>query len=135
MNNNEKLVLIAEDDESLGKAVLTKLTEEGYRVDMVKDGMDCLQYLEKENEKPDLLILDILMPVLGGMGVLKKIREDDRFKDIDILVLTNFNDVESVSDVMAFGVTDYLVKSDNSIEKIVEKVKEKLGSENSETEE
>jgi len=120
----KKLILIAEDEVALGRALSNRIAQEGYEVEVVGDGKECLEYVR--NKKPDLLILDLLMPVVGGAVALKKIREDEDLKDLPIIVLSNSNDMEVVSEIMQLGVTDYLVKADSPIEVIMNKVNSKL---------
>ena len=116
--------MIAEDEEPLLKAMVTKFSSEGFVVLQAHDGEKALQIALKE--RPDIILLDILMPKMDGMTVCKKLREDNWGKDAPIIFLTNLNDVKRVTEATEEGVFDYLVKSDWHINDVVKKVKEKL---------
>ncbi len=75
---------------------------------------------------PDLILLDILMPVMDGMTMLGKLREDSWGKDVPIILLTNLSDGEKIAEAMKKGVYDYLIKADWNINDVVKKVRSKL---------
>ena len=125
----KRKVLVAEDDESLGKVLQEKLEAANLNVVVVKNGKECISYIKES--KPDILVLDILMPVMTGVETLKEIKGTEELKDLPVIVLTNFTDVNKISEVLELGVTDYYVKSDNPIDRVIEKIHEKLeGEEN-----
>ena len=76
---------------------------------------------------PDLILLDIIMPVMDGMTMLKKLRADEWGKKAEVIILTNLGDNEKVAEAMSQGSFDYLVKSDWNIADVAELVKKKLG--------
>jgi len=76
--------------------------------------------------KPDLILLDIILPKMDGMTVLKKLREDDRGKDVPVILLTNLDYSVGVAKAMESGAYDYLVKVDWTLEEVVEKVRKRL---------
>lgn len=122
--SNKKTILIAEDEKSLSKALTDKFSSENFDVVSVSNGKECLEVLE--NQKPDFLILDLVMPEMDGLELLDKISSNEDMKNLPVLVLTNLSDMDKISQVIEKGVHDYLVKSDNSLDSIVEKVKERL---------
>jgi len=123
MNKTNKKILIAEDDKSLLSLLEDQLTEAGFSVVTAIDGEEGLALAEKE--KPDLFLLDILMPKIDGITMAKKIKEADA--NALIIFLTNFDDIKHISSAIEVGNSDYLIKSDWKLEDIVKKVKAKLG--------
>lgn len=120
-----KRILIVEDDKALLKILVDKLTAEGFLALQAKNGKDGLDMAVKEH--PDLILLDIIMPVMDGISMLKKLRGDERGKDVPVIILTNLSDSKSISDSMNENITNYLVKSDWKLEDIVKIVRERLG--------
>lgn len=123
-NNNNKKILIIEDEEILRQAMVDKFNREGFSVIEAKDGEEGLDLAIKNH--PDIILLDIIMPKIDGLSMLKQLRSDAWGKDVPILILTNLNDAEYVSQAVESGVYDFLVKSDWQLSTLVEKVKEKL---------
>lgn len=78
------------------------------------------------SKKPDIILLDIVMPVMDGISMLKALRRDDRGKDVPVIILTNLSDAQSAADTLENKAFDFLVKSDWKLEDVVKKVKEKL---------
>lgn len=126
--NNKKVLLVIEDEESLRNAVRDKLQLEGFKVLEAKNGAEGLAVALQEH--PDLILLDIIMPVVDGITMLQDLRKDAWGRDAKVIMLTNVNSNDKLSEAMAQGSYDYLVKSDHKIEEIVEVVKKKLGLEN-----
>ena len=112
-----KKILIVEDDEDFLSILKIKFISEGFSIVTAKNGEEGIIMAEKE--KPDLIISDILMPIIGGIEMANKIKESN--KDVQMLFLTNIQDADSVKNF------DYLIKADLRIDEIVEKVKIKLG--------
>jgi len=125
MTKNKKKILVVEDEVSLLQALNLKLEKAGFEVLSAKNGQEGLTTALKE--QPDLILLDIVMPVMDGMTMLKKLREDPQAGDVPIIILTNLTDSEKVSEALANQSFDYLVKSDWSLEDVVKRIREKLG--------
>lgn len=125
MPNEQQTILIVEDELSLSNAIREKLTHEGFVVLVAKNGEEGLEIALREH--PDLILLDIIMPVMDGITMLKRVRVDAWGKDAKIIILTNLSEPEKVADALAHGTYDYLVKSDLKIKDLVTKVKETLG--------
>jgi len=120
----KKTILIAEDEISLLQALTDKFTREGFNVLEAKNGKEGLEIaLEKH---PDLILLDLIMPKMDGITMLKKLREDEWGKNVEVIVLTNLSDASTVAKVVEKGAFDFLVKSDWKLSDVVERVKEKL---------
>jgi two-component system, OmpR family, alkaline phosphatase synthesis response regulator PhoP len=124
IKNNGHLILIVDDEKSLLKALMDKFGKEGFRILTAENGEKGLNLALEE--KPEIILLDIIMPKMDGIAVIKKLRADKRTKDIPVILLTNLFDNDRLVEAARMGVFDYLVKSDWKIEDVVRKVKEKL---------
>src|SRR3989344_6191825 len=113
MANNKKKVLIVEDELDLLGVLAQKFEMEKFEVLQAPDGK--IGLAEALRVRPDLILLDIVMPVMDGMTMLKKLREDSWGKDVPIILLTNLSDERKVAEAMQHGVYEYLVKADWNI--------------------
>ena len=120
-----KKILIVEDETSLRNALCEKLTREGFAILEAKNGEEGLEVALREH--PDLILLDIIMPVMDGMTMLKKLREDAWGKNAKVIILTNLSDNDKMAEAITQGTFDCLIKSDRTLEDVVKKVKERLG--------
>jgi len=123
------VLLLVEDEAPLREGLTDKFTREGFRVMAAKDGQEGLALALEHH--PDLIFLDILMPKMDGLSFLRKLREDRWGKEAPCIIWSNSRDIEKVKEAERLGVTDFLVKSDWTFSDLVEKVEEKLGSNNS----
>jgi len=114
-------ILIAEDDQFILKAMTTKLSKEGYEVKIAVDGVALMEILK--SYIPDLIILDLLMPKKDGFEVLKEVKGVQRLKNIPILIASNLGQENDIQQVLALGATDYLIKSEFTLESLVQKIK------------
>jgi len=121
---DKKKILIVEDEEILLAALQEELNQGGYDTEGAKDGEEGLKKVKEY--KPDLILLDLVMPKMDGMEVLKKLKEDAETKDISVVILTNLSDYERISDALALGAKDYLVKANYSLSDLLQKVKSVL---------
>lgn len=119
----DKKILIAEDDKDLLSLLKDSFEAEGFSVLTAQDGEQ--GYAAAKSEKPDFLLLDILMPKIDGIEMAKKLK-DENFK-FPIIFLTNFGDTSHISSAIQIGESDYIIKSDMRIEDIVTRVKTRLG--------
>lgn len=117
-------VLIVEDDKFLSKIYATKLKKEGIEADFALDGMSGLEKMKKKT--PTLVLLDIIMPKLDGFGVLEAMRNDKDLKKVPVIILSNLGQEEDIERAKELGVTDFIVKSDASIQDVVRKIKAHL---------
>jgi len=115
-----KKILIIDDEDQLLQALVKKLTKEGFEVFTASDGKEGL--LETAKNSPDLILLDLILPVMDGMTFLEKLRDTEKFKDTPVLVLTNLDDSRKVEESQRHGATDYLVKTAWTLDDIVSKV-------------
>lgn len=120
-----KKILIAEDEIAMLDALVKKFTMAGFEVVPASDGAEAVKLALKN--KPDLLVLDIIMPKLDGLDVIKQVRADKWGSDVPIIMLTNLSDAQHVSEAAKFKVFDFLVKTDWRLEDVVQLAKSKLG--------
>ncbi len=119
-----KSILFIEDESALQKTFGEKLSQEGYEHISALDGEIGLELAK--TKKPDLILLDLILPKIHGLEVLKKIKEDEEIKNIPVIVLTNLEGIEEIEKAMELGATTYLVKANYSLEELAEKVKKAL---------
>ncbi len=117
-------VLIVEDEQDIRQTLVDRFIREGFKVFEAKDGVQGLRLALKE--RPDLILLDIVMPKMDGIAMTKKLRQHAWGKKAAVIMLTNLSDLKKVSEALESGGYDYLVKSDWKIEDVVKKVKQKL---------
>lgn len=119
-----KTILVVEDDRDLLQLILEKLRHAGYTTLSAADGQEGLTIaLEKH---PDLILLDVIMPRLDGIGMLKQLRQDAWGLGAQVMMLTNSQDVNHMADATGLGAHDYLIKSDWLTQDIIGKVAERL---------
>jgi len=118
----KKKILIIEDEAVLLKVLKDKFETEGWDVDTAVDGEEALKKV-KESEF-DLLLLDLIMPKLGGFEVIKIIRQDYEMKKIPIIVMSNLGDEDSIQKALELGASKYFVKNQHPIKDIMEKAGE-----------
>jgi DNA-binding response OmpR family regulator len=114
-------VLIAEDDKFLRNVLKVKLAAEGFIVNVAEDGEKALAAIA--TDRPDILLLDIIMPKKNGFDVLEDMRLKGE-KKLPVIVLSNLGQEEDIQRGMALGAVDFLVKSDHSLKEVVDKVKQ-----------
>jgi DNA-binding response OmpR family regulator len=120
-----KKVLFIEDEFTLQKAMAETLTKAGYKMVQALDGEAGLRLAF--SEKPDLILLDIILPKMDGFQVLEKLKKEEETKNIPVIVLTNLGSAEDIERSLSLGATTYLVKSDHAIEDVLTKVKQAIG--------
>ena len=117
-------ILVAEDDKLISGSLCDALKSEGHEPVAAYDGEEAVA--KTKESKPDLVLLDIMMPKLDGIGVLWELKSNNDTAKVPVIVLTNIGDVETISKIVEAGATDYLLKSDQSIDEVVKKVREVL---------
>lgn len=115
-----KKILVAEDDHFLASAYRVKLTKAGFEVLIARDGKETLDNLQ--SFAPDLVILDLIMPVKDGFVTLKEIKENPAYKSLPIIVASNLGQKEDTDRAMALGATDFVVKSDLNLVDLIAKI-------------
>lgn len=117
-------ILIVEDEDFLVKALEDNLSSEGYGVEVAKNGEEAIEKIKKN--KPDLILLDILMPKSDGFYVLDKVDSNPEWKLIPVIVLSNLGEDMIIKRALEMGADDYFIKSQHPIQEVVEKVKDYL---------
>lgn len=120
-----KKILIAEDDSFLANAYRAKLTKAGYEIKIARDGNEALEALA--TYAPDMVILDLVMPSRDGFSVLSELKKSPKWKGIPTLVASNLGQKEDVDRARGLGADDYIVKTDLSMNKLIEKIKSMVG--------
>lgn len=108
MEQDKRLILLIDDEASIRKTVARRLEREGFRVLTTESGEDGLQIAEEQ--QPDLVLLDIMMPKMKGRDVCLKLKENPKTKDIPVIFLTALGLADHVQAGMAAGAEDYIVK-------------------------
>jgi DNA-binding response OmpR family regulator len=121
-------IVCAEDDKLISASLIDGFKNAGFEATPAYDGEEALTKIREI--KPDVIIMDIMMPKLDGIGVVWELKATSETANIPVVMLTNMSDAETISKIMEAGVTDYLLKSEQSIDQIVEKVKEVMSRSN-----
>ncbi|MDP3962694.1 MAG: response regulator [bacterium] len=113
-------ILLAEDDEFLLSLLAQRIEKEGYRILSATNGKQVLKIFEENT--PDLVLLDIVMPEMNGIEVLKNIRSQEKYKDTIIIIFSNLGQEHEVEEAKKAGADDFLVKVNFTIKEVVEKI-------------
>lgn len=124
MPEKKNKVLIAEDEETLSQMYQVKFEKDGFIVEMAADGQEALK--KAREFKPNVILLDIIMPQLDGFSVLEQLRKDKEFAKVPIIMLTNLGQSEDIEKGKKMGASDYLVKANCTPMDVVNKVREYL---------
>jgi len=116
-----KTILIVEDDTILRDLISQKLKKANYDIVEAVDGEEGLKKA-KEN-KPDIILLDLILPGIDGFGVLEQIKKDPEIDKIPVVILSNLGQKEEIEKGMSLGATDFLIKAHFTLSEIVEKIK------------
>lgn len=122
---SKKKILIVEDDTFLLDAYQLKMKgQTDWKVSIAEDGKEALK--QAKDGKPDIIILDVLLPSMSGIDVLKQLKADDSTKDIPVVMASNVDQKKVVDEAMENGAVDYFVKSDITIADLIKKCQEHL---------
>ena len=116
-----KKILIIEDDKFLRELISQKLEIEGYEISEAVDGEKGIKQVEEE--KPDLVLLDLILPGIDGFEVLTKMKEDSALSQIPVIILSNLGQKDDVERGLKIGANDYLIKAHFTPGEIINKVK------------
>lgn len=126
-NVNKKNVFIVDDDEFLLDMYVLKFQESGFAVDIAKGGEEALEKL-RAGLKPDIMLLDIVMPRLDGFELLRTIKKEQLAPRAKVIMLTNLGQKEDIDRGLRIGADDYIVKAQFTPTEIVQRVRALLGS-------
>lgn len=118
-------ILFIEDEPALQKALGDFLQRQGYEVAAALNGADGLAAARRD--RPDVVLLDLVLPRLSGMEVLERFREDPNLATVPVIVLTNVESNEAVEQAVALGAKAYLLKTNYRLEEVLEKIEGVLG--------
>ena len=127
MSNSSKIrdmpkkILLVEDEAALRKTLGAVLKQEGYKMLLASDGETGLRLAK--TKKPDLILLDLVLPKLHGFDVLTQLKSDPSTKQIPVIIMTNLEKIEDIEKAIEMGATTYLIKARYSLEEVVEKVR------------
>lgn len=121
-------ILIVEDEISISNLYKLKLENHGFKVKQAFNGKDALAQLKMH--VPDLILLDLLMPLMGGETFLERIRSQDTFKSIPVIVLTNISKQEAPRTLWHLGISDYFIKANHTPGELVTKISNHLPTKN-----
>lgn len=124
MTNPKNTILIIEDDKFLRELIAQKLLKEGYNVTEAIDGEEGLKRIQQD--KPALILLDLILPGLDGFEVLSKMKEDPVLAQIPVIILSNLGQKDDVEKGLKLGAVDYLIKAHFTPGEIIEKIKATL---------
>lgn len=122
-----KKVLVVEDDKFLANAYRLKLTKIGFDIKMASDGKEAIEVLKTFT--PDIIILDLIMPIQDGFTTLKLIKEDPNLKPIPVLITSNLGQKEDIQKGLDLGARDFMIKSDSSLDVLIQKINSIVGTE------
>ena len=117
-------ILFIEDEAALQKTLGGRLKEKGLEVIAALDGETALNIIK--STKIDLILLDLILPRKSGFEILRELKENAETKDIPVIILTNLENMKDIEQAMEMGATTYLVKTNYSLDEVVEKIKATL---------
>ncbi|MFC1663555.1 PleD family two-component system response regulator [Patescibacteria group bacterium] len=120
-----KKVLIVEDEDLIRDLLEKKLQKEGYLVSVAADGEEGLKKIREV--KPDLILLDIVMPKMSGFEVMEEMLKDKKIKDIPVIIISNSGQLLEFNDAQKLGAKDWLIKTEFDPQEVVDKVKKQIG--------
>lgn len=124
MTDEPKNILVIEDDKFLRELISQKLSKEGFKISEAMDGEEGVKKIQQE--KPDLILLDLILPGLDGFEVLFQTKQDPALSEIPVIILSNLGQKEDVERGLKMGAVDYLIKAHFTPGEIIEKIKQAL---------
>ena len=121
-----KNILLVEDDKFLSTLLKNRLEKEGLVVNHVSDGESAINIL-RSGTKPDLTLMDIILPKKNGFEVLEEIQQDIRMKSLPIIIISNLGQASDIARGKELGAVEYYVKAQTSIDDLVSKIKSFVG--------
>ncbi len=126
MQKEPKKILVVEDEKILSDILRDSLENAGFTVIVASDGQEGLAMAL--DQKPDFILLDILMPKKDGLSMLQDLRATEQGRTVPVMMLTNLSDIEDVNQALATGAYAYIIKSDWDMADVVVSIQKKLGA-------
>jgi len=124
--NDKPTILLVEDDPFLSSILQLKLDKENFKTIRAADGEEALNLLTEQGIKPDVILLDLILPKKNGFEVLETIRQDPTLEKLPVIIISNLGQPSDIDRGKALGVIDYFVKAKLSVDELVNKVKEEI---------
>lgn len=125
MREEKKIkVLLAEDDEFISRAFSDGLARRGFEVELATDGNEAVA--KAVSFKPDIMLLDLIMPLKNGFEALEEIKGNEETKNIPVIVLSNLGQDTDIQKGRDLGAVDYMIKSNSSLEQVINKINQHL---------
>ena len=120
----EKKIVLVEDDSLMSSILAAHLIKEGFNIISVTEGAQAFERIQAE--QPSIVLLDIVLPGVGGFDILAKLKQDESTKSIPVLILSNLGSKEEIERGIDLGAEDYLVKANSMVEEITGKIQKIL---------
>ena len=124
--NDKPTILLVEDDPFLSSILQLKLDKENFKTIRVADGEEALNLLTEQGIKPDVILLDLILPKKNGFEVLETIRQDPTLEKLPVIIISNLGQPSDIDRGKSLGVIDYFVKAKLSVDELVNKVREEI---------
>ena len=125
MESMAKKILLIEDEKIMIDLLQRKLTQKGYDVSVARDGEEGLKAMREV--RPDLVLLDIIMPKMGGFEVMEEMGKDKNLKDIPVIVISNSGQPVELDKAQKLGAKDWLIKTEFDPQEVLGKVVKQIG--------
>jgi len=122
-----KRILLVEDEDLLIEVLTKRLSKEGYEIEVARDGEEGVNKMREMDPKPDLVLLDIIMPKKNGFEVMEEMQKDENLKNIPVMVISNSGQPVELDKAKELGAKDWIIKTDFNPDEVVEKVKRLIG--------
>jgi len=123
-----KKILLIEDEEIIVELLKRKLETEGYEVFIARNGKEGLEKMQEMHPKPDLILLDIVMPKMGGFEVMEEMAKDETLKSIPVIAISNSGQPVELDKAKKMGAKDWLIKTEFDPQEVITKVKKIIGN-------
>ncbi len=120
-----KKILLIEDEEILNTLLQRKLTNEGYDISIARDGEEGLKAMKEI--KPNLILLDIVMPKMGGLEVMEEMGKDEELKKIPVIIISNSGQPVEIDKAQELGAKDWLIKAEFDPQEVIDKITKQIG--------
>lgn len=124
MTDKKLKIAIVEDEESLQRVLVEWLGTEGYEAVGITTGTEALERIPQE--RPDLILLDLILPEINGLDVMRRLKDNPETAKIPVVIVSNFGEVESRKRAMELGAKNYLVKAEHNLESVKKVIDEVL---------